>query len=77
MLQAANTDLFNPVVPKTPYRECQNLLVPLQIKPVIVKASLRIFIFCALGSIYINIKNIVMLYIKYLSYKLYIYNVNC
>ena len=34
MLQAANTDLFNPLVPKDHNSECQNLLLPLQIKPV-------------------------------------------
>ena len=34
MLQAANTDLFNPLVPKARNSECQNLLFPLQIKPV-------------------------------------------
>ena len=27
MLQAANTDLFNPIVPKAQNCECQNLLV--------------------------------------------------
>ena len=31
MLQAASTDLFNPLVPKAHYSECQNLL---QIEPV-------------------------------------------
>ena len=44
MLQAANTDLSNLLVPKAHNRECQNLLFPLQIEPVKVKASLRIFI---------------------------------
>ena len=34
MLQRANTDLFNPLVPKADNSECQNLLFPLQIKPV-------------------------------------------
>ena len=34
MLQAANTDLVNPLVPKAHNSERQNLLVPLQIKPV-------------------------------------------
>ena len=34
MLQAANTDLFNPLVPNAYNSECQNLLFPLQIKPV-------------------------------------------
>ena len=50
MLQAANTDLFNPsLVPKAHNSECPNLQFPLQIKPVkSVKLSLRIFIFTAL-----------------------------
>ena len=34
MLQGANSDLFNPVVPKAHNSECQNLLFSLQIKPV-------------------------------------------
>ena len=34
MLQAASTDLFNPVVPEAHNRECQNLPFPLHIKPV-------------------------------------------
>ena len=34
MLQAANTDLFNSFVPKVHISQCQNLLFPLQIKPV-------------------------------------------
>ena len=33
MLQAANTDLFNPLFPKAHNNECQNLQFPLQIKP--------------------------------------------
>ena len=37
MLQEASTDLFNLLVPKAHNSECQNLLFPLQIKP--VKAS--------------------------------------
>ena len=32
MVQAANTDLFNPLVPQTQTRECQNLPFPLQIR---------------------------------------------
>ena len=32
MFQAANTDLFSPLVPKTHSSECQNLQFPLQIK---------------------------------------------
>ena len=34
MFQGANSDLFNPLVPKPHNSECQNLLPPLQIKPV-------------------------------------------
>ena len=34
MQQAPNTDLFNPLVPKAHNSECQNLLFPVQIKPV-------------------------------------------
>ena len=34
MLQAANTDIFNPLVPKAHNTECENLHLPLQIKPV-------------------------------------------
>ena len=43
-------DLFNPLVPKALNSECQNLLFPLQIKPVKVHLKLngRIFIFCTL-----------------------------
>ena len=40
MLQAANTDLFNPLVPNS---QCQNLLFPLQIKLVNVSESYSIF----------------------------------
>ena len=32
MLQASNTDLFNPLVPKAYNCECLNLLFPLQVK---------------------------------------------
>ena len=39
MLQGASTDLFNPLVPKGHNSECQNLLIPLQIKPVNVSKS--------------------------------------
>ena len=46
MFQAANTDLFNPSVPKLTIDGVQNLLFPLQMKPVMsVKANWRIFIF--------------------------------
>ena len=34
MLQAANTELFNPLVPKAHNSECQNRPFPLQIMPV-------------------------------------------
>ena len=34
MLQASNTELFNPLVPKAHNSECKKLLFPLQIKPV-------------------------------------------
>ena len=33
MLQGANTDLFNPLVPEAYNSECQNLLFSSQIKP--------------------------------------------
>ena len=33
MLQAANTELFNPLVPKAHNSECQNVPFPLQINP--------------------------------------------
>ena len=33
MLQAADTDLFNPLVLKAHDIDCQNLLFPLQINP--------------------------------------------
>ena len=36
MLQAASTELFNPLVLKAHNSECQNILFSLQIKPVIV-----------------------------------------
>ena len=34
MLQAANTDLFNPLLPKAHNSECQNIIFPFEIKPV-------------------------------------------
>ena len=40
MLQAANTDLFSPLLPKAHDSECQNLLFPLRIKPVKVNLKL-------------------------------------
>ena len=46
MLLGANTDLFNPLVPKAHNTECQNIF-PLQITPVkSVRANWWIFIFC-------------------------------
>ena len=48
MLQAAN--IFNPLVPEAHNSECQDLPFPLYIKPVKVSYSLRIYIFCALGT---------------------------
>ena len=49
MLQAANTDLSNPLVPKAYNSECQNLLFPLQIKPVkSVKSKVYRFLFFTL-----------------------------
>ena len=39
MLQGANTDLFNPLVPKAHKSKCQNLLFPIQIKPVNVNPA--------------------------------------
>ena len=47
MVQAANTDFFNPLVAKAHNSEFQNLLFPLQSELVKVSySSLRIFIFC-------------------------------
>ena len=40
MLQAANTDLFDPSVPKAHNSECQNQPFPLRIKPVKVNLKL-------------------------------------
>ena len=45
MLQAANTDLFNPLVNKAHNSECQNITFPLQIKPVKVNSKLNWWIF--------------------------------
>ena len=39
MLPTANTELFNPILPKAHNSECQNLLFLLQIKPLIVSYS--------------------------------------
>ena len=44
--EAANTDLFNPLVPEAHNSECQNVPFPLQIsQQKSVTASLRIFAF--------------------------------
>ena len=53
MLQAANTDFYNPLGPKVHNSECQNLLFSLQIKP--VKSQLKLvcvseFILFTLGT---------------------------
>ena len=52
MLQAANTDLFNPIVPKLTIVSAKSIWQnPLQIMPVkSVKANWRIFILCNLGT---------------------------
>ena len=39
MLQAANMDLFNPLVPKAHNGECQNVRFSLEIKPIKVSYS--------------------------------------
>ena len=51
MLQAANTNLFNPLVLKAHNSECQNLLFSLQIKRIKVsfKANGQVFC-CTLGT---------------------------
>ena len=40
MLQGANIDLFNPSVPKGHNSECQTLLFPFWIKPLVVNLKL-------------------------------------
>ena len=58
MLQAANTDLFSLFIHETLNSECQNLLFPLQSKPVkSVKASLQIFTFSTLSTNGLNSLN--------------------
>ena len=44
ILQTANTDLVNPLVPKAHNGECQNLLFSLQIRPAKVKRHYHITI---------------------------------
>ena len=68
MLQAANTDFLSPLVTKALNSECQNLLFPLQIKPVKVKVkvSLQIYIFCTHGTDGLNnIKSFAVLLSSY------------
>ena len=48
VLQAVNTDHFNPLAPKSHDSNCQNIPSPLHIKP--AKANWRIIIFCTLGT---------------------------
>ena len=57
MLQRANTDLFNLLVPQADNSECQNLLFPLQIKPVKVQFSAKLadFYICTLGTKWVKI----------------------
>ena len=52
MLQSTSSDLINPLVAEAHNSECQNLLFPLQIKPVKVYLKLiwRIFRFFTLGT---------------------------
>ena len=52
MLQEANTDLYNPLVPIAQNTERKKLLFPLQIRPVKVnfKKNWRIFILLTLGA---------------------------
>ena len=58
MLQAANNDIFNPLVPKAHNKECQNLLFPLQIKPARVW-TLKLIggFFCTLGPLFFHYIN--------------------
>ena len=50
MLQAANADILAHSLAKAHNSECQNLLFPVQVKPVKVNLKLnwQIFIFCTL-----------------------------
>ena len=52
MLQGANTDLFNPLVPKAHNCECQKQLFPLQAKQkkANLKLNWRIFRFFTFGT---------------------------
>ena len=54
MLQAANNDIFNPLVPKDHNSKCQNLLFPLQIKPVKVSKAIKsrcVFFICGTNGL--------------------------
>ena len=51
MLQAANTDIFIPLVPKVHNSESQNLLFPLQMKPVSQLKLIGGFLFFALSAL--------------------------
>ena len=50
MLQAANIDLFNPLVPEAHNSRWQNLLFPLQASKRQFKGIWRNFIFCIFGT---------------------------
>ena len=55
MLQAANTDLFNPLVPKAHNREFQNILFPLKLNHQKVIQILVDFHSCTLCTNGLNI----------------------
>ena len=58
MLQAANTDLFNPLVSKAYNSECQNQMFPLEIKPVEVSCSHFVdFYLCTSGTNGLKLQN--------------------
>ena len=52
MLQAANTELFNPSVPKAHNSECQNILISFKNEAIesLLKLVWWFFIFCTLGT---------------------------
>ena len=53
MFQGANTDLFDPLVPKAHNSKYQNIVYPVQIshkKSDKATSNWQIFIFCTLGS---------------------------
>ena len=45
MLEAANTDIFNPLFPKAHNSECQNLPFPSQINPISESKLIGAFLF--------------------------------